>query len=99
MEDLILDVIVIGGLPRDMVASTNSAPWPLDWTGGLAERAASDDDEDECDMDDADGLMAELASLLPVGDAFRRKSDLNFIIWCPELSFEILKKYKQYCYE
>jgi hypothetical protein len=31
-------------------------------------------------MDEADGLMAEFASLLPVGDAFRRKSDLNFII-------------------
>ena len=92
MEDLILDVIVMGGLPRDIVASTSSAPWPFDWTGELAERAASDDDDEECDMDEADGLMAELASLWPVGDAFRRKSDLNFIIWRPELSFEIFEK-------
>lgn len=79
VEDLILEVIVMGGLPRGSVASPSSAPCPLECTGELADRAAREDDEEECEIDEADGLMAELASL-PVGDAFRRKSDLNFII-------------------
>lgn len=79
MDDLILDVMVIGGLPRVMLASPSSVPWPFECMGELADRAANDEEDEECDIDEADGLMAELASL-PVGDAFRRKSDLNFII-------------------
>jgi hypothetical protein len=78
VDDLILDVMVMGGiLEGPAIASCGSAPWRI---GELAEWVARDEDDDECDIEDADGLTAEVASF-PVGDAFRRNSDLNFIIW------------------
>ena len=78
VDDLILDVIVMGGILVDGPdkASWGSAPWRI---GELAEWVASEEDDEECDIEDADGLIAELASF-PVGEALRRKSDLNFII-------------------
>ena len=69
-------MIVIGLVesPCEDEASTPLA----EWTGELAELVAIEDDDEECEIEEAEGLIVLLASL-PVGEAFRRNSDLNFI--------------------
>jgi len=44
---------------------------------------AKEEDEEECEMEEAEGLVTPEWGSLPVGDALRRNRDLNFIIWPP----------------
>lgn len=83
VEVRILEVMVIGGEVPEEASPEEWVPgWPTEWMGELAEWVASEEEEEEWEMEEADGLMAELGCPSPVGEAFRRKRDLNFII-CP----------------